>query len=231
MCTFCKKSGHRESDCFAKSRSENQRNVNLCKELSNVPENNDISTAVIQGIPVDVLIDSGALNVSLISSSVAKYFSGRRKQSYCVLKGISSSEIIARECISLTVEFSNIAVNVDFVVVPSSFMNTPIIIGTDVLNRDGVTFIRTKDGQYLTHSSDSIEVNSVQEIGKVNTPLQGNNYDSLMRVINEFSPYLISGTATTTVKTGKMQINLTSDVPVVIIPTACPIRKSLRCGR
>lgn len=196
----------------------NQRNVNLCKELSNGPQNNDIGTAVIQGIPVDVLIDSGALNVSLISTSVVKYFSGPRQQTYCVLKGISSSEIIVREYITLTVEFSNIALDVDFVIVPSSFMNTPIIIGTDVLNRDGVTYIRIKHGQYLTHSSDSNKVNLVQGVDKVNTPLLGDNYDSLMLVINEFSPYLISGTAATTVKMGKMQINLTSDVPVAYHP-------------
>lgn len=90
---------------------------------------------MIQGIPVDILIDSGALNVSLISSAVVNYFSGSRKQIKCSLKGISDKEIAAREYITLTVEFSNITLEVDFVVVPASCMNTPIIIGTDVLNR------------------------------------------------------------------------------------------------
>ncbi|KAJ0169676.1 hypothetical protein K1T71_014861 [Dendrolimus kikuchii] len=40
----------------------------------------------------------------------------------------------------------------------------------------------------------------------------------LMAVVDEFSPFLISGTATTTVNTGKMHINLTSDVPVSYHP-------------
>lgn len=130
--------------------------------------------------------------------------------------------------ISLTVEFSNIAIDVDFVIVPSSFMNTPIIIEIDVLNRDGLTFIRTKRGQYLTYSFNSNKINSVQAIDKVNTPLRGDNYDSLMFVLNKLTPYLISGMATTAVKTGKMQIKLTSDVPAAYYPYSLPYQEKLR---
>lgn len=236
-CTFCKKNGHKESECFAKARSEgqnnNQRKVNLCKELSNCTRNNDVCTAVIQGIPVDVLIDSGALNVSLISSAVLKYFSCPRKQTHCVLKGVSQNEIVAHEYVTLTVEFSNIALDIDFVVVPASCMNTPIIIGTDVLNRDGVTFVRTKDKQYLTHSNSSIAISKVNcvrtdERIKVNTPLQGEELTTLMTVVGDFSSFLISGTATTTVKTGKMQINLTSEVPIAYHPYRLSYQEKLK---
>ncbi|GBP44072.1 hypothetical protein EVAR_85226_1 [Eumeta japonica] len=72
QCTFCKKPGHSEDKCFAKNRSElrNERSVNLCKEPSNYSQSNDITTAVVYGVPMDVLIDSGALNVSLVSTAV-----------------------------------------------------------------------------------------------------------------------------------------------------------------
>lgn len=74
-CTFCKKPGHTENVCFAKERSgqRNDRNVNFCREPMVSERSNDITTAVIQGVPVDVLIDSGAINVSLISSDVLKH--------------------------------------------------------------------------------------------------------------------------------------------------------------
>lgn len=39
-----------------------------------------------------------------------------------------------------------------------------------------------------------------------------------MSVINDYSDFLISGTATTTVTTGKMHINLTSLTPVTYRP-------------
>lgn len=51
-CTFCKKPGHFEDKCFAKNRSEtrNQRNVNLCSDLSDnnkTSTNSDITVAVV----------------------------------------------------------------------------------------------------------------------------------------------------------------------------------------
>uniref|UniRef100_A0A2A4JPG9 Uncharacterized protein n=1 Tax=Heliothis virescens TaxID=7102 RepID=A0A2A4JPG9_HELVI len=76
-------------------RSDNNRNPD--NEPSKSSDNNDICTAVIQGIPVDVLIDSGALNVSLISSAVVNYFSGSRKPTNCSLKGIGDRGFVARD--------------------------------------------------------------------------------------------------------------------------------------
>lgn len=234
-CSFCKKIGHKEADCFAKQRSEaqngNQRKVNLCRELASSCSNSDVSPAVVQGIPVDVLIDSGAINISLVSSDVAKLFSGPRKSTLCVIKGVSDSEIVSREYVTVTVEFEHVSLEVDLVVVPASCMNTPIIIGTDVLNRDGIVYIRTKDRQYLSRSSNEVlKVNAtridMQSI--VNTPLQGADFTALMVVIDEFSEFLISGTATTTVKTGQMHISLTSETPIVYHPYRLSYKEKLK---
>lgn len=101
-----------------------------------------MTSAVVNGVPIDVLIDSGALDVSLISSDVLKHISAQTKLRRYVLKGDIS---IA-----------------DLVVVPAAFMSTPIIIGTDVLNRDGITYVRTKNRQYLSHADKSTYVNSPQ---------------------------------------------------------------------
>lgn len=226
-CNFCRKLGHTESECFTKqradARNDNQRKkVNLCKENSSSSRASDIATAVIQGVSVDVLIDSGALNISLISSEVVKLFSCHRKSTQCVIKGVGANEISSNEYVTLTIEFENISLDVDLVIVPDSCINTPIIIGTDVLNRDGIVYLRTKDKQYLTHSSSNVfNANIIQTSLKpndINTPLQGSDLASLMSVVNDFAKFLISGTATTTVKTGKMHINLTSDSPIVYHP-------------
>lgn len=98
-------------------------------------------------------------------------------------------------------------------------MNTSIIIGTDVLDRDGITYVRSKYRQYLMHNPDSILVNTVEtEATKIILPLQGSDFDSLKIVIDKFAPFLITGTATSTVKTGQMQIKLTSEFPVAYHP-------------
>ncbi|XP_050563099.1 uncharacterized protein LOC126912845 [Spodoptera frugiperda] len=221
LCSFCKKRGHTEEKCFAKNRSEqrNQRNVNLCASHAN--NKTDIVTAVVQGIPMDALIDSGAQNVSLISSDVLKHLSCQVKPTHCVLKGISEREIVASSFITATIELSDISIETDLVVVPKSCMNTSLIIGTDVLNRDGVTYVRTKDRQYITRASDTPAcVNEVLRLDQtlVNTPLQGALRDSLMSVINKFSNFLITGTATSTVTTGYMEIKLTNTTPIVYRP-------------
>lgn len=231
-CTFCKKQGHTEDVCFTKMRSEtrNQRNVNLCSYQPDTPQNSDITTAVIDGIPVDVLIDSGALGVSLISSDVLKYITCQPKPKRCVLKGISEKEIVSTSYVTATVEFSDIAIEVDLVVVPSPYMNAPIIIGTDVLNQDGITFVRTKDRQYLTRSDEShVHVNAARrDRSGVNTALEGVELEKLMSVIEEFSEFLISGTAATTVKTGEMDIRLTSPTPVVYRPYKLSYQEKLK---
>lgn len=58
--SFCKKPGQLEQSYFAKERakSPNKRKVNL----RTLGKNSDLTTAVIQGNPIDVLIDSGALD-------------------------------------------------------------------------------------------------------------------------------------------------------------------------
>uniref|UniRef100_A0A1E1WCE6 CCHC-type domain-containing protein n=1 Tax=Pectinophora gossypiella TaxID=13191 RepID=A0A1E1WCE6_PECGO len=223
ICSFCKKPGHSEQTCFAKDRSEprNKRKVNLCTEMpSTLKKHSDLTTAVIQGIPVDVLIDSGALNISLISSDILKHFSCQLKPFSCTLKGLGSQEIVADSCVTLTVEFNEISIEADFVVVPASFMNTPIIVGTDILNRDGVTYVRTKDAQYITHCKERPKTVStvVSDQVSINTPLQGTEREALLSALDEYSEFLITGTAATTVKTGKMCISLTDDTPVAYRP-------------
>lgn len=228
-CTFCKKLGHTEKECFAKSRSD-FRKVNLCKSF-NVGFNNDISTAVIQGVAIDVLIDSGALEVSLISSNVLKYLSCQPKPTHVAIKGISDREIIIKQYVTLNVEFRNITVEVDLLVVPSSYMTASVIIGTDVLNRDGIVFMRTKDQQYLTHSSTCTKICSVVKANthtEFNTPLVGEKLEILKSVINEFSEHFISGTATSTVKTGTMHIRLTDDTPIVYHPYKLSYQEKLK---
>ncbi|KAG7301088.1 hypothetical protein JYU34_015486, partial [Plutella xylostella] len=102
-CTFCLKPGHREDKCFAKERSEsrNVKKVNLCREYEGEQKSNDITTAIVQGIPVDVLIDSGALNVSLISEDTLRYLSCSKRPTMCVIKGISEKPITVNSLVTL----------------------------------------------------------------------------------------------------------------------------------
>lgn len=72
-----------------------------------------------------LLIDSEALNISLVSSEVLKYLSCNTKLINCTLKGIGYNKVVAESCVALTVEFSDITFEADFVIVPAETMITP----------------------------------------------------------------------------------------------------------
>lgn len=55
---------------------------------------------------------------------------------------------------------------------------------------------------------------TIDESVVINTPLQGQERSSILKVIRNFSKFMTSGTASTTVKTGKMHINVTDNTPV-----------------
>lgn len=104
--------------------------------------------AVIQKLPVDVLVDSGS-DISLISESVLKYFNLNKLPTYRRMRGIGSQDIESMSFVNTILEFPEITLEVNLYVVPSNCIQAPILIGTDVLNRSGVTYIRTNDSQRL----------------------------------------------------------------------------------
>lgn len=230
-CSFCKKLGHKEDTCFAKQRTEsrNKNDVNFCRENRST-RNSDVVAAVIQGIPTDVLIDSGS-TISLVSSSLLKYFNCAHKPAFRVLKGLGSQEVESTSYVTLPIEFDGVTLEVDLFVVASEFMNTPVIVGTDVLNREGIRYVRTRDCQLLTRETCGSErVMTVQFDTSIpiNTSLVDDDLQRLMEIINEFSQHLISGTAMSTVNTGSMSIKLNSNTPIYYRPYRLSYAETLR---
>lgn len=170
--------------------------------------------AVVQKVPVDIMIDSGS-DISLISESVLKHFNLNRKPCYRVMRGIGSQEIQSTSFVTTVVELPEVSLAVDLYVVPTECISAPILIGTDVLNRKGVTYIRANGEQRLTRSDMSqVEHVSTVEARDVKTTLLGEEKKLLLDLIAEFKDSFINGTATTTINTGCMEIKLKSDVPV-----------------
>ncbi|RVE43623.1 hypothetical protein evm_011707 [Chilo suppressalis] len=145
--------------------------------------------------------------------------------------GLGSQEIESTSYVTLPIEFDGITMEVDLFVVSSEFMNTPIIVGTDVLNREGVQYVRTRDYQLLSRKlMRSNEVMTIQS--DLNIPIKTNLIDrqlqQLLAIISEFSEYFISGTATSTVNTGSMSIKLSSNTPIHYRPYRLSLAEILR---
>ncbi|XP_048487713.1 uncharacterized protein LOC125491002 [Plutella xylostella] len=217
-CTFCGKIGHSVQKCFVKQRTETNNNgavnVNFCRK-NDFAQQSNVMSAVVEKVPVDVLIDSGS-DISLISKSVLKHIKCNQVPTYRLMRGIGSQEIESVSYVTTVVEFPEISVEVDLYVVPSESMSVPLLLGTDVLNRKGVTYIRRGDSQRLTRDQNEAQVHHLRALDTVaiNTPLVGDNKNRLLSLLNEFSDTFITGTAMTTVNTGCMEIKLNSNNPV-----------------
>ncbi|CAH2094651.1 unnamed protein product [Euphydryas editha] len=133
------------------------------------------------------------------------------------MRGIGSQDIESTSYVNTALEFPEITLEVDLYVVPSNCIQAPILIGTDVLNRGGVTYIRTNNSQRLVRI-DNVRSALTAEVDMIKTPLKGEYKNRLLDLIKEFSKTFTTGTATSTVKTGSMEIRLNSDVPVCYRP-------------
>lgn len=152
----------------------------LSDELIAANKRDDITIAVIQGVLVDVLIDSGS-TISLVSESVAKHLQCTQTPSVLILRAIGSQEVETSFRTTLAVEFPEITLEVDFHIVPDRFLSLPVIVGTDVLNREGVAYVSTRGVQRITGVD---KINTIQSNVLIDTPLTGEDLERLMSGIN-----------------------------------------------
>lgn len=112
------------------------------------------------------------------------------------MQGIGSQKIESTSYVTLVIEFSDISLEVNFLVVSETRMNVSVIIGTDVLNRESVAYIRINKQQRLTRIEKSIGASDVLHVWSsghlsINTPLQGKERENLLSVTAEFKGNLI----------------------------------------
>lgn len=104
-------------------------------------------------------------------------------------------------------------------------MNVPVIIGTEVLNRDGVTYIQTKGEQRLNRIERILSVESNAQ-PQINTPPVGTNREQLLSMLKEFSQHFITGTATTLLMPNQCIFVSIMIHQLFICPIRYPMRKS-----
>lgn len=135
--------------------------------------------------------------ISLITADLAKHFSVKLNQGFQLLRGFGGAEMKSTTFITLPIEFSDITLEVDFYIVPRTFLNTPVIIGTDVLNREGVSYIRTATSQRIMRSIIQ-PVNIVSDcdlsVDSINTPLDFDDKVKLFNILSQYNYLLTYGT-------------------------------------
>lgn len=112
--------------------------------------------------------------------------------------------------------YNYVSLDIEFLGLPKECMNAPVIIETDVLNREGVIYIINKSGQRLVHDRKYSEVSAIDSVkkGTIKTSLSGSDLTERNNILDQYSSYMISSMATSTVTTGIMQILITNDTPI-----------------
>jgi len=87
-------------------------------------------TAIVRGISVGVLIDSGS-EISLIKGSLVRQIKGELRATYILLRGIADQEMETTARTTHTIKFPEISIETDLHIVPDQWMDTPILQGTD----------------------------------------------------------------------------------------------------
>lgn len=94
--------------------------------------------------------------------------------------------------VTLPIAFSELTLKADLYAVDPRFMNTPIIIGTDILNPIGVM----PNGRYLTYELRPKQYVMIATQAPVRTDLTGDDLQKLLALMNKFSTFFIDGIAT-----------------------------------
>lgn len=157
-----------------------------------------------------------------MSKNIVKHFPCQLKPTNQLLRGLGGMEVVSESYVTLSVEFSDLTIEIDFYIVDDNNLNVPVIIGTDVLNRKGITYVRTSDCQRIIRSepieNNILPVNSICLPELVNTSVSGKDRERLLEILAKYSKFFLSGTAITTVKDSEMHIKLTTNVPVYYRP-------------
>lgn len=212
-CYTCGKSGHVSTACPDKKTGGGAVNkeVNLCDHhLSRS------SLVASSGEQFPFLFDSGS-SCSLLTESLCERFPGTVRNDLVFLTGIGGDNIQCSCQILSTVKIGDALVDINFHVVPQSVISVPIIIGRDILDKGySVTIDDNKLVFHVKKLTNFCETELISlDISQVETDLEGEDKNMLLKILHKYSNYFIEGVPTRRVNTGQLVIKLIDPHKVV----------------
>lgn len=202
-CSFCKKLGHTYETCFRRERTITT-NINNIGGHKLAPINVTFGNKTFKAV-----FDSGAES-SVMRETVAKALPGQRNQAVNCLRGIGRFPIMSLTTLSTICTIDNIAVELQFYILPDYEMSTDILVGMNLINGTNLCMTITATGTKL------IRQPSIYQISK-NSPVfeqlecdltDDNEISQLRSLLNKYEHLFIRGYPTTRVNTGELEIRL-----------------------
>uniref|UniRef100_A0A6M2DDL8 RNA-directed DNA polymerase n=1 Tax=Xenopsylla cheopis TaxID=163159 RepID=A0A6M2DDL8_XENCH len=208
ICYRCKEDGHIATKCprlyQKEAKLSQERRVDSCRLAPST------GTLRHMGESFIFYFDSGA-ECSLIKESVASKFSGKRMNKLIIMRGIGNVAVNSTMQILSVVSIDNFKIEIIFHVIADENLQHDIMIGREILNQgfdikithDSFTICKTKMINICTKST----VNEI-DIKCVNTDVQGEDWNRLVHILEEYKDSFISGFPRTRVITGELKVRL-----------------------
>lgn len=230
ICRYCKKPGHRIDECFRRQNKRLQsdkveaeyRSSDKKRKHEQVLFNFDTSPITslktlpisILGYKTNCLIDTGS-TCSLISESLVDNLQLEKVPCVTKLQWFDSTIRNSYFITNALIEFPDINLNLDLVVVPDCHCKYEVIIGENVYENNVVLIKGKNDQQIVPALSVENTVPSKPIELDVVTDLDLTNKSKLLTLLKKYSHMLTSSSKLTNiVKTGELVITLTENKTV-----------------
>ncbi|XP_046976624.1 uncharacterized protein LOC124542776 [Vanessa cardui] len=155
--------------------------------------------------------DSGA-EYSLVKERVAAKLCGKRFNNVIAMTGIGQSRVFSTEQILCCVTINGHSFEILLHVLPDNYLQSDIMIGREILSLGlSITMTATNFSLHKIPSIIMVEYCTEQQsqiISVVNTDVNNTYKSELLKILNRFSNFFITGMPTTRVTTGELNIRL-----------------------
>lgn len=210
-CSHCGKIGHEVSRCWTKQR-ENREKPDSKPVNCVSSEGLSLTRVLINGIPVDALIDTGA-NCSIVKESIASQVSSTLSPCSERLDGIGSGRLHTVFKITAPVKFENICLKLQLLVVKDKDLSYDCIIGQDAVKQPNISIVTDCKGTRLVQTpiinavTNSTTDPLLVALQNLEQPLKNN----VKRIFDKYPQVLPTDDKIGNVNTGSLKIKLKSD--------------------
>ncbi|XP_061395568.1 uncharacterized protein LOC133331186 [Musca vetustissima] len=211
-CVHCNKTNHKSENCYRQRKSET--NINVNKIAVKDPNDNFVKMVTVNGNEHSSLIDSGS-PISLIRASLVNKMNNVKKCSR-PLTGFAGGKYVCTEKVNTSLDIDGRVLNSDLYVVKDELLPEDVLLGRDILCREGNKFVIKGDECWL-EADDKINISD-----GVN-PDELSNLKTIISSNRKCFAFNIAELGRCTI--AKMTIQLKTDEPICLKPYRIPFAK------
>lgn len=133
-CSFCKRSGHEEVDCFARKKKEETKVVAILEQATNEMDQKYYKDIYINKVKSTAYVDLGSSCTTIRQAEIQRLVLKYDENDCITLRGYGQGHIRTSGALNFDLTVDSITLNVKAYVVPSEAQGEPELIGHNFTN-------------------------------------------------------------------------------------------------